>query len=569
MPIFLITLGCSMAAFALCAPRAAAEEPVPVRLGIAYPGSYLMEQAHIPPWTHPPFFEALDELGAKVVCVPFFPVTNAGERNAEETAKAIQAIDAAMCAHGLEYMLDVEISNFVERMEITPGVNEFAHPGGTHRWDLRMEWLTPVLAPVLAPAHSGNNALLSITYDEVEHMILSNNKFANTPRNDFDAPYWLDTRGMPLTEAYDRLVAAAVETREHYENRVPPQSEQVWPDLFHVFARAGWIITPKLLKEHLSSVVMACALGAAVQYKDVCKGFWVSPDLWNCDMYPGHSPEALGSALLMGYWLGAETIYVENLDYQGIHPRHPRGGTKGSLIAWDDPDHWALTPYGGVFRTFTKTYVPSHPRSINWRDYDPRVAIIRLPDGGWGQFSAENGHGEAASRNRLLGNRDMPLDEAASEWLHVWPILTHGAARPGAISSNNPFVYPNKIEEFFVPIDSVAVFDHNVAAPALANVDCMVVCGHALSADSFAAIRARVEAGATCIIARLLYDTYASAPLPGKWTIVDDFRSPELGIALQPHLGPPDVARFRFKNQTVEFRKTGQKDAVEVKVTER
>ena len=548
--------------------KIAAEETthsVPVRIGIAYPGSYLMEQAHIPPWTHPPFFQALDELGAKVVCIPFFPVTNQGENNSRETAKAIQAIDTAMRSHGLEYLLDVECSNFVERMEITPGTNEFSHPDGTHHWDLRMEWLDPVLAPV----KEGKNALLSITYDEIEHMILSNNKFANFPKNDLDIPYWLDTRGMTLTEAYNRLVNTAVKTREHYQNRVLPQTEQVWPDLFHIFARAGWIITPKLLKEHLSSVVMSCALGAAIQYKDTCKGFWCSPDLWNYDMYPGHSPEALNSALLMGYWLGAETLYVENLDYQGLHPRHPRGGEKGSLIAWDDPTHYTITPYGEVLRTFTKTYVPKHPRTINWRDYDPRVAIIRLPDGGWGQFSAKDGHGEAASRNRLLGSPEKPLDEAASEWLHVWPLLTHGAAHPGAISSNNPFIYPNKIEEFFVPIDSVAVFDHNVTAPTLANIDCLVVCGHALSAESFAAIQDRVQAGAACIIARRLFSAHSSKTLPGKWTIVDDFRSPEVSAALKPYLGPPDVARFRFRNQIVEFRKKNQPDTIKVNIINR
>ncbi len=315
---------------------------------------------------------------------------------------------------------------------------------------------------MLPPARPAPPALVAITYDECEHMLLSNNKYANNPSNTFDRPFLVNTHGLPLTTAYDRLVAEAKRVREgHYRNRVRLQTEQVWPDLFHIFARAGWTITPKLLKENLSSVVMAIALGAAIQYEDADTALWASPDLWNGGSYPGHSPEALRSALLMAYWLGAEAIYVENLDFHKWTPRHPLAAPTGSLLAWIDPEHYEVTPHGRVVREVYRDYVPRHPRMIRWQDYDPRVAIIRLPDGGWGQPDDK-----VASRNRLLGNRDMPLDVAASEWLYVWPILTHGAARPGAISSANPAVYPKGIEEFFVPIDSVAVFDHYVTAPS-------------------------------------------------------------------------------------------------------
>ena len=39
--------------------------------------------------------------------------------------------------------------------------------------------------------------------------------------------------------------------------------------------------------------------------------------------------------------------------------------------------------------------------------------------------------------------------------------------------------------------------------------------------------------------------------------------------ALDPFLGPPDVARFRFKHQIVEFRKTGSPDAITAEVRDR
>lgn len=539
---------------------------MPVRLGVDDGGSYHWGVTKMNPYECPAYFKALDDLGARFVSVHFVPVTNAGEDNPQQTCQRLEALDQAMRDHGLQYTLNVELSNFIPRFEITPGVNEFDKPGGMHRWDLRMEWLSAVLPP----ARPTPQVLTAITYDECEHMILSNNKFSNYPKASFDRPFLVNTHGMPLTIAYDRLVAEARRLREeHYQNRVRLQTEQVWPDLFHIFARAGWIITPKLLKENISSVVMSIALGAAIQYQGTGVSLWASPDLWNWDRYPGHSPSALRSALLTAYWLGAETIYVENFDMPKWSLRHPQADPEGSLVAWSSTDQYKLTRHGRIVRDFYKDYVPRNPRTIRWQDYDPRVAIIRLPDGGWGQFEPGSGRGEPASRNRLLGNRDMPLDEPASEWLYVWPILTHGASRPGSISANNPFIYPKQIEEFFAPIDSVAVFDHNVRAPLLAGVDCLIVCGHALSSETFQAVRNRVAAGATCIISRHLYTLYAKDHLQGDWLIVDDFKNPQIAQKLTPFLGPPDVARFRFKNKFVEFLKANEHDSLRVRIIDR
>lgn len=552
-----------LACLALTASTALRAENTPL-LGVDDGGSYHWFNLNKPAWEYPAYFKALDDLGVKFVSVHFWPVTDQGNANSEMTRRRLEALDDAMRQHGIRYTINVELSNWLPTLEVTPGVNEFEHPGGVHRWDMRMEWLNAVLPP----ARPAPPALVAITYDECEHMLLSNNKYSNAPASTFDKPYLVSTHGLPLTTAYDRCVAEAKRIREvHYAGRVPVQTEQVWPDLFHIFARAGWVVTPKLLKEHISPVVASIAMGAAIQYQSEGARFWASPDLWNYGAYPGHSPEALRSALLTGYWLGAETIYVENFDHDKWQPRHPDADPTGSLVRWSNGDECAVTAHGRVVREFFREYVPKHPRTIDWRDYDPRVAIIRLPDGGWGQYSAE--HGEVESRNRLLGNREMPLDAAASEWLHVWPVLTHGAARPGAISSANRLVYPNRIEQFFAPIDSVAVFDHNVTAPLLKNVDCMIVCGHALSAPTFQAVRERVAAGATCIISKRLYDQHASSPLTGDWLILDDFKNPKLAAKLAPFLGSPDVARFRFKRQIVEFRKNGKPDGIEVRVLDR
>jgi hypothetical protein len=218
-----------------------------------------------------------------------------------------------------------------------------------------------------------------------------------------------------------------------------------------------------------------------------------------------------------------------------------------------------LTNHGAALRDFTHDYLPSYPRTVNWRDYRPRVAIVRLTDGDCGQATA-------AFRNRLLGNAQHPSDAVSREWLKVWPILTHGAAKSGGISLacadySDPLHYP-----FFVPCDSVAVFDHTVTGPVLDSVECFIVCGSALSAPTFKAIAARVQAGATCIIAQRLYDAHAAGGLPGNWHLLSDFNDPRLANWLQPFLGPADRMRFRFRNCTVDFRQDGSGDRLAVEV---
>ena len=542
------------ALIALGAAVSAADNAKPsLLLGIDNAGSDWHYKSDCPLADDPHIGQALKELGVNFVVYHLDLVTGSSLM-----ARRIATIDEAMRRLGLKYTLNNELSNWFKSAEIEPGVSEFAHPDGTHRWDLRMDWLDPVLPP----RRQGEPALVGITYDECEHMQLTCNQFATYPdEKPFDAPFLVDTRGKDLETAYNRLVAKCKQLRtRHYEGRVTLATEQVWPDMFHIFARAGWTITPKILKENLSSVVMAISLGAALEYEDAGANWWVSPDLWGLGNYPGHSPQALRSALMMGYWLGADALYVENLDFPTWQNRHPLAPPKGSLIAWNDDGSYEMTSYGEVVREFYTRYVPAHPRDHSWRDYRPRVAIIRLPDGAWGQRGT-------MFRDRLLGNPDHPMDEISAEWLDIWPILTHGVARPGAISINNPKVYPEYPWPFFVPIDSVAVFDHLVTGPVLDSVECFIVCGHALSDRTFSDIAKRVSSGATCIISRRLYDKHAHAKLPGKWLIVDSFTDPAAAAALKPLIGPPDVARFRFGDFTVEFRvKGGDRDAVDAVV---
>ncbi len=545
-------IACLAAAALAAAFAAPAPKPNhPVLLGVD--GCFLDGGPSHDPWDSQAYWQMLKDMGIGLYVVHINP-----QPTSEQMAANLLRIDKAMRAHGMAYTLNNEFPNFVKSAEFTPGGNEFAQPDGTHRWDLRMEWLTPLLAP----AEGGKPALLGVTYDETEHMQLTSHQFCTAPGGTpHDAPQLANVDGMAMEPAYERLVDACKSIRAHYQGKLTLFTEDVWPDLFHIYARAGWTVTPKVLKENFSVVIASIAMGAALQYREQGAKLWISPDLWGKAGYPGHSTDELRSALLLGYWLGADAVYVENLDYPGDASRHPDADPTGSLIRVKG-DGFELTKHGKAVKEFYTSYVPNHPRTIDWRDYRPRVAIVRLPDGAWGQRGS-------SFRDRLLGNKQHPMDDISAEWLDVWPILTHGSLRRGAISLNNGATYPENNWPMLVPIDSVAVFDHRVTGKVLDGVECFIVCGHALSEATFRDIARRVATGATCVIARRLHDQHSTKALPGRWVVVDQFTDARVSEALQPFLGPPDVARFRFADCTVEFRAPENKDRLEATVTPR
>jgi hypothetical protein len=84
-------------------------------------------------------FDILEQFGFKHVNIWLQPITEAGDQNSLRMAERIAQIDRHMRQHGMTYTFNVEATNFREAAEITPSVNEFDHPGGLHRWDLRME----------------------------------------------------------------------------------------------------------------------------------------------------------------------------------------------------------------------------------------------------------------------------------------------------------------------------------------------------------------------------------------------------------------------------------------------
>src|ERR1035441_5918847 len=102
----------------------------PIRLGV--------DDARLardnPPARVDRLFEILKELGLTHVDIHLNPITNAGDKNAALMAKTIERIDRQVRERGMTYTLNVERPNSPggESAEITPGVNEFDHPGGLH-----------------------------------------------------------------------------------------------------------------------------------------------------------------------------------------------------------------------------------------------------------------------------------------------------------------------------------------------------------------------------------------------------------------------------------------------------
>ncbi|MEN6625431.1 MAG: hypothetical protein ABFD69_04285 [Candidatus Sumerlaeia bacterium] len=550
--------------FAVAAGGSFAAADNPILLGVDMAGAWFIDHdTGVEYWQHEPYYKAINELGAQFVGIHLYPETAYGDLNSTRTLEKILRMDAGMRAHGLKYQLNNEDANFVEIQRVTPGVNEYDAPGGLHRWDLRMSWLRPVM---------NSGAFMGVVYDEADHMQLENNRYAYNeenplPDNTYDVPYLANTRGMTVPQAWAAVANACANLRTgHYENKVRLYPELLWTGGAHIFARAGWILSPKLLKESIDPAILADNMGAALQYSDRTQ-LWICADLHRWFDFPGHSKEALRSALLTAYWIGADAAYVENLDYADNASRIT-AADPGGLVSWNDTTSYTLTRHGAVVRDFYKNYVPNHPRRVNWRNYQPRVAIVRLPDTDWGRDTNN------FFRNRLLGNPDTPSDTLSRQWHKLWPILTRDAMG-GSTSISNTVEYPGyatmpcDLPGFFVPIDSLAVFDHTVTGPVLDSVKCFVVCGHALSAATFNEIKARVTAGATCIISNYLYKQYATGTLPGKWLVVDSFSDSRIAATLAPFAGETGVARYRFKDQIVEFRPTATPDEITVTVFDR
>lgn len=181
-----------------------------------------------------------------------------------------------------------------------------------------------------------------VVFDELEHCRLLN--YAR-PQPLAD---WKTFRA--LDQAYEESVVGFRRLHDKFAALgAPVVATHVFPVLLHAAARAGFTPCPKICKETYSSVSLATGLGASRQYG---RPLWVDCDLWFYDLVPGHDAEEFRSNLLLAYWLGAETVYVEGSGFNLL----PAGtqGTPFALVNVITYDRYQLTPHGEVLRWFCR-----------------------------------------------------------------------------------------------------------------------------------------------------------------------------------------------------------------------
>lgn len=404
---------------------------------------------------------------------------------------------------------------------------------------------------------------LGFCYDEGEHWIC--NGALVTGGGSF-VPHFYDAEGGTLEDAYqgnllnlqvlmERTFAGFAE-RARQPGRAPiVGTENVFPILQHLFARAGMVQMPKLLKETITPVTLAMAMGAAKQYG---VQHWTSVDLW-MGSYPGHSPDELFSALLISYWTGAERTYIENFNYQDSLYRAREGRVE-------------LSPHGRVARQFIREYLPAHPRRLRFEDFSPEVILVRFPDSDWGQENP----GPWIRRN-LYGASNLVPDEDTRCWLKVWHVISHGTIPIKALNYNTPLGIPYRV---LFPANNVAVYDHLAADPRLyASAKLVFLVGKQVSPECLRTLEGLARRGVTVVSTRRLaprgMDGVGSEGLAvypsgsGQWIVTDDVTLPAVKAMLTPYLGRPQELRYVFGATEVVFTTPEEPAKVRVEVRKR
>ena len=449
-----------------------------------------------------------------------------------DNLRYIRAMDRWCQDAGIDWVANLESANFRKEHIDDKGRDWFNQPDGRHFW------LSP---DELLEEYAKCERLWGLMYDEAAHMQNCRNKIAG-----LDAPWIFDPEGHTLEGAAEGFTEAVGEIeRLHAKHGIRLSTEHVFPVMFHCFARARWTAGTKILKENWSPPYIATALGAALQYD---RELWISPDLWHLGKYPGHSPEAYRSALMLAYHMGADRIYTENLAFR--NEKHP----KGSLVRLTEDDY-ELTEYGEVAKWFGKQYMPGHPRAYTFRDIKPRVAIIRQPDACWGQS-------HSWLPDTLFGHKQWQSNETTEAWLKIWHLLSRGVISKESLSWHNSKVSTTRPYQVFCPLDGVVVFDHHVGIEHLDGVEVIFLTGLGLTDKTRDAVRRSVAAGATCVALphllpeEILLKTGRNGEFPegeGRWVATSDFLADHVKLRVRHVIPKGDEMRYRFGDRQVVF----------------
>ena len=435
---------------------------------------------------------------------------------------------------------------------------EFRRPG--FFFQPTKEWLAECLE---SPHFRG------VCYDEAEHWILNGvDVTGGVGAHENFRPHFFDAEGATLKEAYAGNLNNLTVLRSKLFQFAPAsctdpgrpmiRSEHVFPALFPLFARAGAAPHPKFLKESVTPVIAAVALGASrqygVPYVPCLDLFGPRGDRASRPEWPYHTPQELRSALLFSYWTGAHSAYIENINYKDSLYRNVGGRAE-------------LTDWGRVAKEFTHEYEPKHPRTIRARDFRPEIVIVRFPDSDWGQVKKHY------IRENLYGASNLVRSDVTQEWHQVWRLLCHGTL-PGTGLTWHARGFNMRYRLFF-PANSVAVFDHLADDPKLYDgVRLVFLLGVDIPPKTLATVRDFVRAGGTAAtVPRLAPDdikrdysggTAVVADGQGRWILFENADEPVLQKELAPFLGNPNELRYTFTDAEVVF--TAPEDRAELRV---
>ena len=381
---------------------------------------------------------------------------------------------------------------------------------------------------------------LAFMLDEADHMQIN----AHWPVIDYygydDQHFLAETDGLDLFAAREAVLAALRQRNETcMVTGNPAAVEFLFPVMMHTAARAGLIVSPKILKETCGPIMLAVAMGAARQYG---VDFWIDVDYWWHNETIGHSVERFRSALLLAYWSGATHIYVE-------------GGAQ-----WSN-DHPVGQGIEAAYQEFLSEYVPAHPRLYTWRDFRPEIAILRFDDTCFDQRQAYLGEYPGP----LYGH--VPAGPENTEWLNIWSLLSHGFVRTDS-ASHQWEARRFGSRTLFVPLHNVVVYDHQVGYDTLAGLRLIFLTGMTISAGTLAAVQRRVREGVTCVLPPRLapsgsgLDKISDITIvpdgAGRWVVVPEFyrlhyecfcggpMSPVLRETLKPRVGDGDHLVYDF-----------------------
>jgi hypothetical protein len=537
-------------------------------IGVDTAGTYLARNPEFggKGWEFPAFRDALNELGVDFLNDHYLAIHTYGthEENYANTVEDIRALANFLQSEGMDYIWNLEAANWRVSDEYVPGENLYEPEAGLHYLKVPKDLMAQLQA---VPEITG------VCYDEIEHMQLNNNRFIKKGATG-DIPAFADTVALKLPEAYALWVEKLQALKAHYDayGKVTV-AENVWPVTQHIFARAGWTVSPKIMKESWTPVPLAMGLGAAVQYEQNGCDFWLNPDLWFCGHYPGHSTEELRSSLLLGHWSGASRVYVENLDYvnvigaihdpkaaknfdystaeQGKHHRDAHD-TLGSLVFFDSAEKYTLTPYGETLKWYTQNYKDQHPVPYTWRDARCKVAIVRFPDSSWGQSNM------GFFNDHLLGSKIEHSTPATEAWFSIWNQITLGTIPRQGLSFHVDAVKYKLGPRFFCPAPPTLVFDHRVGNELpefdFRGAEVIFLTGVQVTAETMKAVENYVEcSGATAILLSSLAP--AGFTSSERFFTVETFDDPRVQQALAPVLPPEDEMQFLFGKHEVVAKK--------------